>query len=218
MLAGEAVVAIWNGLADGALDNFYDWHMNEHMSERVAIPGFLRGRRYVADDAATQPQFFTLYELQTLEVARGPDYANRLNAPTPWTTRSTAQFRDTIRSLSQVMDSHGPGRGGGLVTLRFDIADAAALGPLLAGAMATPRMAGAHLCRADRAASVVRTTETQGRADIKDPPAWFILLEATDPQAAAAALPDAALLAAGARDVVRGCYRLEYIRGKTAWS
>ena len=25
-------------------------------------------------------------------------------------------------------------------------------------------------------------------------------------------------LAAGARDVVRGCYRLEYIRGKTAWS
>src|SRR6201999_3863034 len=50
MLAGEAVVAIWNGIAPEARDAFHDWHINEHMPERVGIPGFRRGRRYIAAD------------------------------------------------------------------------------------------------------------------------------------------------------------------------
>ena len=83
MLAGEAVVAIWNGIAPEARARFYDWHVNEHMPERVGIPGFRRGRRFIAVDAATHPEFFTLYEADTIEVLKGQDYANRLNDPTP---------------------------------------------------------------------------------------------------------------------------------------
>jgi hypothetical protein len=55
MLAGEGVIAIWNGIAPAA---FYDWHM----PQRVGIPGFRRGRRTIAADTATHPEFFTLYE------------------------------------------------------------------------------------------------------------------------------------------------------------
>ena len=40
MLAGEAVVAIWNGIEPEAREQFYDWHVNEHMPERAGIPGF----------------------------------------------------------------------------------------------------------------------------------------------------------------------------------
>ena len=97
MLAGEAVVAIWNGIAPEAREQFYDWHTNEHMPERVGIPG---GRRYVAADADTFPTFFTLYETDTMQVLQGSDYANRLNDPTPGTKATTAQFRDTARALS----------------------------------------------------------------------------------------------------------------------
>ena len=79
MLAGEAVVAIWNDIPADTREQFYDWHINEHMPERVGIPGFRRGRRYIAIDAATRPEFFTLYELDTMQVAQGTDYANRLN-------------------------------------------------------------------------------------------------------------------------------------------
>jgi hypothetical protein len=165
MLAGEAVVAIWNGIAPEMRAEFYDWHQNEHMPERVGIPGFRRGRRYIAMDAATHPEFFTLYEVDALPVLQGSDYANRLNAPTPWTRKVTAQFRDTARGLARVLESVGPGAGGMILTLRFD-ADAAAADALRAAVRDTarsPRVTGAHLCVTDDAASGVRTTETKGR-------------------------------------------------------
>ena len=56
------------------------------MPERVAIPGFLRGRRYVALDADLE--FFNLYEAASPKVLAGPDYLERLNNPTPWTRAS----------------------------------------------------------------------------------------------------------------------------------
>jgi len=217
MLAGEAVVAIWNGIAPEGRDEFYAWHLNEHMPERVGIPGFRRGRRYIADDAETFPEFFTLYEADTMQVLQGQDYANRLNAPTPWTRSATAHFRDTFRSLARVVESRGPGLGAALLTIRFDIDEVEALLPLLRAAASAPRVCGAHLCAADRDASAVRTAESRDRADIREPPAQFLLLEATDAEAFATLLPDAALLAAGASPLVRGAYRLEYVRGRTAW-
>lgn len=218
MLAGEAVVAIWNGIAAEARDQFYDWHINEHMPERVGIPGFRRGRRYIAADPTTHPEFFTLYELDTMEVAKGSDYANRLNDPTPGTVASTSQFRDTFRALSRVLLSEGPGAGGAILTIRLDFPDSA-LGDVRAAVSASrslPRITGAHLCQGDAAASAVRTTETKGRTDIREPPSRFIMVEATDVAALASVLPASSLPAASA--IVRGVYRLEYTRTKTAFA
>lgn len=220
MLAGEAVVAIWNGIAPEARAQFYDWHINEHMPERVGIPGFRRGRRFIAIDPATHPEFFTLYEANTLEVLKGQDYANRLNDPTPWTKATVAQFRNTARALARVLESSGPGVGGVMLTVRFDAEDAAApaLRELVRRAP-SGRICGAHLCRADLAASGIRTTETTGRSDIEVPPAWFVMLEATDPESLAQGLSDRTLAAAGAQEPFqRGLYRLEYLRTKTGFA
>ena len=221
MLAGEAVVAIWNGIAPEAREQFYDWHTNEHMPERVGIPGFRRGRRYVAADADTFPEFFTLYEADTMQVLQGSDYANRLNDPTPGTKATTAQFRDTARALSRVLVSHGPGMGGMLLTIRFDC-DARHLPGLRALVRATAqasRVTGAHLCAGDAAASAVRTTETRDRTDILAPPDMFVMVEATDADALTDILLERALTGAGARGpFVRGIYRLEYVRTKTGFA
>ena len=54
-------------------------------------------------------------------------------------------------------------------------------------------MTGAHLCRADTAASLIRTTETKDRTDIQPPPSCFILVEATHPEALTDILLDRAL-------------------------
>ncbi|MCX7379931.1 MAG: hypothetical protein NT133_00615, partial [Alphaproteobacteria bacterium] len=81
-----------------------------------------------------------------------------------------------------------------------------------------PRVTGAHLCVADRAASGVKTAEAQGRTDIGEPPAQFLMIEATDAAALADLAPEAALLAAGAMQITRGTYILEYTRNKTAWN
>ena len=221
MLAGEAVVAIWNGIAPEARTQFYDWHINEHMPERVGIPGFRRGRRLVAIDADTSPDFFTLYEADAIEVLKGVDYANRLNDPTPATKTVTAQFRDTARALARVIESRGPGLGAAMLTIRFDIdpAHVPAVRALVRAAGQAARVAGAHLCAADAAASGLRTAETRDRTDIETPPAWFAMIEATDPEALGSILLDQALSGAGARGPFRrGRYRLEYVRTKTAFA
>ena len=220
MLCGEAVVAIWNGITPEGRDEFYAWHLTEHMPERVGIPGFRGGRRYIAVDAGTHPEFFTLYEADTMQVLQGSGYNDRLNAPTPWTKSATAHFRATARSLARVLASEGPGMGGMMLTLRFD-ADAGAMPTLIDAVRAAargPRITGAHLCTDNVAASGVPTAESKARTDIEAPPNWFVLVEATDAAALRDVLADAVLHAAGARGtVLRGCYRLEHVRTKTAF-
>jgi hypothetical protein len=221
MLAGEAAVGIWNGVAEEGWAFNYLWHLTEHMPERVGIPGFNRGRRFRAADSATHPALFTLYEADTLQVLQGQDYTNRLNQPTPWTREAGKHARDTSRGLARVVTSHGPGVGGMMLTIRFDAPATAqaAVAALVREAAEAPRVCGAHLCIADPAASGVVTEEKRGRPDIAAPPSWFALLEGTDAEALAGLLPDAKLTAAGAMGpYLRGLYRLEYLRTKTAWA
>ncbi|MGH7042345.1 MAG: hypothetical protein ACREFY_09450, partial [Acetobacteraceae bacterium] len=177
MLAGEAVVAVWNGIAPDMRARFYDWHVNEHMPERVGIPGFRRGRRMVALDAATTPEFFTLYEADAFPVLTGADYTARLNEPTPATRDVTAEFRATTRALATTVESRGPGLGGVMGTLRFEAERwlAPELGTVVRSAATLPRVTGAHLCRTDLEASGVRSAETRDRTDLDTPPAWFVL-------------------------------------------
>ena len=226
-LSGEGAICIWNDITPEGEADFYAWHIEEHMPERVGIPGFTRGRRYVAGDEATSPRFFTLYETVTVEVAVGQDYLNRLNAPTAWTKRATQGFRNTFRALTRVKASFGQGPGGVLATLRMTLPSdgrdvlshklAVEVLPSLArGAMIT----GVHLCMTDVAASAGRTEETKGRDDIQVPPDTVLLIEGCQldaVEAAARACVQAADLT-GARAPAIGLYRHEYTRLKTAWA
>ena len=118
-LAGRGAVAIWHDIAPEGRDEFYAWHGLEHMPERLAIPGFLRGRRYVAVEGA--PEFFNLYETDSTAVLTGAAYLARLNDPTPWTLATVKHFRGVARSLCEVVDSHGAGLGGLCATYRYDV-------------------------------------------------------------------------------------------------
>lgn len=221
MLAGEAVVAIWNDIPPETREQFYDWHVVEHMPERVGIPGFRRGRRYIATEPATHPEFFTLYELDAMQVAQGTDYANRLNDPTPATKHVTSRFQNTFRALSRVLVSHGPGSGGILLTIRFgcDEQHIPGIKALVRAAGQAARVTGAHLCQGDAAASAPRTVEYQGRTDVRPTPDCFIMVEATDSEALAQVLLERALTGAGATGPFeRGVYRLEYTRTKTSFT
>ena len=108
-LAGLGAVCIWHDLLPEARDDFHQWHNREHMPERVGIPGFRRGRRYVA--VASTPEYFNLYEADSAEVLGGQDYLNRLNAPTEWTRRVVPSFRNVSRSICRVVYTDGVGQG-----------------------------------------------------------------------------------------------------------
>lgn len=169
-LAGEGAIAIWHDIAPEARQEFYAWHGEEHMPERVGIPGFLRGRRYAA--VAADLEFFNLYETLTPEVLVGGDYLGRLETPTAWTRSTVAHFRNVARSLCRVVASFGSGCGGLAATLRYDVADDEAARhrramsdevlPMLAAA---PGIAAVHLLVADEAASRRETAEQRARAD-----------------------------------------------------
>jgi len=223
-LSGEGAICIWNDITREGQADFYAWHIEEHMPERVGIPGFRRGRRYLAADDVTSPRFFTLYETDTVEVAVGQDYLNRLNAPTPWTQRATKAFRNTFRALTRVKASYGPGPGGVLATLRITLDEDARMvlgrrlgDEVLPGIAREALVTGAHLTMTDMQASAGRTAETKGRDDIQVPPDTVVLIEACSVAAARAAAEKCIAIGGlmGAAAPVVGLYRVEYARLKT---
>ncbi|MEO8305440.1 MAG: hypothetical protein ABI724_15085 [Betaproteobacteria bacterium] len=224
-LAGMGAVPIWHDLVPEAKREFYEWHNREHMPERVGIPGFRRGRRYVALRGA--PEFFNPYEADSAEVLAGQDYVNRLNAPTEWTRRVVPHLRNVARSICRVAHTSGVGSGGVMLTIRFDIGAAhrahavqALSRDLLPPFVFRPGVSGVHLLLADEAVSKVETAEKKARADATDVPTWVILVEGNsdaDVEAAgeALALPLAEHHASAPAVTV---YRHEYPRLKTPWS
>ena len=180
-LAGRGAVAIWHDIAPEGRDAFYAWHGHEHMPERAAVPGFLRGRRYVA--IAGAPEFFNLYETATTAVLAGRDYLERLNHPTPWTVETVKHFRGVARSLCEVAHSRGDGEGGLVATYRYDVPDAMsarhrdAMRDALDRLVEAPGVAGAHLLVADTDASAIETAEKRARASGTEIPRWVVLVE-----------------------------------------
>lgn len=228
-LAGEGAVAIWHDIAAEGRDQFYAWHGEEHMPERVGIPGFLRGRRYVAIKA--ELEFFNLYEAQSPQVLTGTDYLTRLNAPTPWTLSSVKYFSGVARSICRVAASYGRGCGGLAATWRYDVPDedaarhmSALCETVLPALARKPGVAGVHLLIADVAASAVKTEEQKARAEANRIPSWVVVLEGWGDEAPFAKLCEEALSqkvladlgANGAADF--GLYRLQSTRTKTDWA
>lgn len=187
-LAGSGAVAIWHDIAPEGRAEFYAWHGREHMPERVRIPGFRRGRRYIAARGA--PEFFNLYETASPAVVVGADYLARLNAPTPWTVATVRHFRNVARSLCEVAATAGEGQGGLMATFHYALPDGAAAthrarlkAHIVPAVAAEPGIAGCHLLVADEAASAVETAEKKVRAQKNLVPQWILLVEAWDDEA-----------------------------------
>jgi len=226
-LAGKGAVAIWHDIAHEGRNAFYEWHGREHMPERAGIPGFLRGRRYVAIDGA--PEYFNLYETVSRFTVTGADYLRRLNAPTPWTVETIRHFRNVSRSLCEVAASYGEGQGGLVATLRYDVAESQAvahrqrLGRETLAAFAESRgVAGCHLLIADAAASAVDTAERRARAEQNLIPRWIVLVESWDDVDAfrkiAAEMAAHPALVDAIEPPVLGIYRLQNSRVQLPWT
>jgi hypothetical protein len=124
---GFGVLAIWNDCRAGREAEFEHWYQSEHLLERLAVPGFLLGRRYEAVTGA--PRYFACYQTQSPATLTSAPYLARLNDPTPLTQRvMTEMFIDMTRALCRLAERHGHYRGIFAVTARFDEApDDAAL-------------------------------------------------------------------------------------------
>jgi hypothetical protein len=111
---GSAAIAMWWDIAPAQRIEFEDWHSHEHFPERLSIPGFLRGSRW----SGLNDSFFVMYELETYDTLTSPHYLERLNNPTPWSTRMMPHHRNMVRSQCRVIASYGGGIAGSVLTVR----------------------------------------------------------------------------------------------------
>lgn len=170
-LLGSAAMVLSFDIDPATVDEHDDWHTREHLPERLAIPGFLRGSRWAALDAS--PRYLVLYEVADIDVLGSAAYLQRLNNPTPWTQKMMQSYRGMRRGFCRVAASCGAGLGGNALLLRFTPAPQreSALHDWLVGAV-LPRLgalagiASAHLLHA--AGTPAMTAEQQIRGRDKD--------------------------------------------------
>ena len=68
-------------------EEFNAWYDQEHLAERLAIPGFRSATRWVADLPPGAGRYLATYELDSLAVLSSPAYLARFQNPTPWSRR-----------------------------------------------------------------------------------------------------------------------------------
>jgi hypothetical protein len=229
-LLGKGVLAIWNGIEPEAEDAFVAWHIQEHIPERIGVPGFLRGRRYVALDG--HPQYFNFYETGTVEDLTSCAYQAKLNAPSEWTRRVVARFQDTSRTICDVAWSIGLGEGGYIEAITLDSAGLPgdlfqfALRDQLGSARgAVPGLVGIHLLEGHAGTGHADTVEKQLRGTADKVAAWILLVEASSPEPLwrfrSSIGSDAMLVRCGAgTSILRGIYQLQFAltKAELAWS
>jgi len=217
-LLGKAALAMWWNVRPERRTEFGDWHSHEHFPERMSIPGFRRGSRWTS--ALDTQGFFVLYELEAYETLTSAAYLDRLNHPTPWSTKMMPHHLDMVRSQCRAAASFGGGIATSLATVR--LSPRAGEGERLKAALidairdvpATAGLTGAHLLVTDTPQTSSPTAEQRIRgADAAAD--WIVLLsgyegEAVE-QAASAKLSAAELVRIGAQEkMIAGRYRLGY--------
>ena len=114
-MLGRAAVTIWCDIAPEIREEFDHWHAHEHVPERLSIPGFLRGSRWVSADGGA---YFMLYEVESEATLTSAAYLERLNNPTAWSRKMMPHHRNMVRGLCRVEASSGNALGQVLLTVR----------------------------------------------------------------------------------------------------
>ena len=140
------ILAIWNNVAPGREADFETWFQGEHLQERLAVPGFIYGRRHQAISGASA--FFNFYLVESPAVLTSKPYLERLDNPTPMTRMiMTEVFRDMNRTLCHRAVRRGDFRGAYAVTARWfgAMPDVAALTDRIEKLIADPAIAAGEI-------------------------------------------------------------------------
>ncbi len=111
-------------------EEFNAWYDFEHIPQRLALPGFLNGERYVCLQGA--PKYVAIYDLRDTSVITGRDYLAEAGQHfTPWSKRMLARVGSlwTRLDLEQVYPGTLERRAGwtGSALYQFGDVDATAL-------------------------------------------------------------------------------------------
>ncbi len=101
---GTALLMVWIDVPDDKEDDFNRWYNEEHLAERLAIPGFLNAARYETVTPGA-PKHLAAYELENIAVLDSEEYRSVRGNPTEWTKRAgpdvigTTYIRNTYEMI-----------------------------------------------------------------------------------------------------------------------
>ena len=187
---------------------FEHWHSHEHFPERLRIPGFQRASRWREEGG---DGFFVFYELESYEVLSSPAYLERLNSPTPWSTKLMPHHKNMVRAQCQVLETRGGTVARHAVTVRLSPSSDDLCNSLLQIAerlAVTAGCVGGHLVQ-HQAPQIAATTEQKIRGG--DASADWVFIATGYDRDALWDLGDAVLKADGlAPGAVRNLYSLSH--------
>ena len=189
-LLGGATLAVWSNIEPEDEPEFNNWYTHQHLPERISIPGFIRGRRYVkAHNSDRKERYFTFYEVRDGDVLKSPEYMQRLNNPTEWTRKVVPMMENSVRTAARVTTTLGQGIGGFAATFEFGPADGReeelrtyVTDVALPKILGHPDGVAAHLCEADVQLTKAKDTTEENKSvgDTDRPLArWFAIVEGT---------------------------------------
>lgn len=214
----DAVMAVWNDVVPDVEADFNDWYVRDHLPDRVSLPGFQRGRRWISDGGS--PRYFTFYEIDDVSVMSSPVYLDRHENPTAWTRKIMPTFVGMNRSVCRVTAKAGTADGGMAGVIRLSPTADAGDGlrqylsrEILPRFLETPGIVAACLWELDAEESRMPVTaETKLRATTDAVIDWALVVEGGRAEELAMAAgviePDAARAAGAASQTPLECYRL----------
>jgi hypothetical protein len=105
------LLILWNRITAEDDACFNAWYEDEHLAERLSVPGFLSARRY--RDLADPLAYCAVYETSDVAVLDSAAYRARLADPTPRTRAIMPRFLDMTRAACRVVADSAPGMPAG---------------------------------------------------------------------------------------------------------
>jgi len=102
-LKGTGMLAVWSEVPPEHEEEFNEWYNQEHLSERLSVPGVLSAVRYEA--VKSGPKYLAVYELEHPSVMQSSEYVTLKNNPTEWSKQMSPNVIGTtyIRNVYEMI-------------------------------------------------------------------------------------------------------------------
>ena len=91
---GTGLLMVWCEVPAEIEDEFNRWYNEEHLQERLSVPGILSAARYEA--VVNGPKHLAVYELESPAVMESPEYLKCRQNPSEWSKRMSPDFVGTV--------------------------------------------------------------------------------------------------------------------------
>ncbi len=104
---GAGLLMVWCEVPADIEDEFNRWYNEEHIEERLSIPGVLSAARYEA--VVSGPKHLAVYELESSAVMESDDYLRVRSNPTEWSNRMSPEYTATtyVRNVYEMIHPAG---------------------------------------------------------------------------------------------------------------